>query len=404
MGMSYDYEIATNGLPEHRHLVEFLSSKSGFSATSELRQGQGDLIINRVTRTRSEPAFEVYGPFHAEPDDLAEILAESVLAPRWLVQVSVPGGWTKIELDTARALAIHIAKSCEGAVLDPQTNEILWPRGKRKRFKAPAKEHRIRVVTLRWYLPESQKSVKTAKVFLNTLRRMCPEAVPTRFGTYEPLQNRLEPGEDAPFLKMWKEQSQKRVVGDFFFKSKSPCFGGSVDIPGVVVPMKRKIPKECRRAVTLDLDFDGRALHGDPKWLEAVVTLFVELSVKLRAFYSAAYVQREYIASRGSLFFDALSEWVSPVCWSYGLGFWYGLPAAPTWLAYFGKPYMSEVEDSIREWKPKKTPNGLFLRLGTEPMDLQQLHGKFPELPPKTLAQNDEEEEGVPAEFIPDLE
>lgn len=394
--MSYDFEVATNVLPEHKHLVEFLASKSGFSARGELRQGQGDLIINRDTKTRTEPAFVVYGPFHAELDDLAEVLAESVLAPRWLVQISVPGGWTKIELNTARALAMHIAKSCEGAVLDPQTDEIVWPRGKRKRFSAPAEKQRIRVVNLYWFLPKSQKSTETAKVFLKTLRRICPEAVPTRFGTYEPLQNRLEPGEDAPFLKMWEEESQREVGGDFYFNSKSPCFGGGVNLPD-----KRETPEGCGRVIALNLYFDGRALHGDPKWLEAVVTLFVELSEKLRAFNAVGFVERGVIASRGSISYDADSEH-PPI--SLAFGWWYGLQRAPTWLAYFGKPYMLEVDDSLRQWNPTKTSNGIFLRLGTEPMDLQQLWGKAPEFSSKLLARLNDEGRSAPAEFMPDLD
>lgn len=396
MGMSYDFEIATNGLPENKQLVEFLSSKSGFTAKGELRQGQGNLIIYRHTKTMNEPAFEVYGPSHVELDDLAEVLAESVLAPRWLVQISVPGGWTKIELNTARALAIHIARSCEGAVLDPQTSEILWPRGKRKRFSAPAEKQRIRVVNLCWFLPESQKTTSTAKAFLDTLRRICPEAVPVRFGTYEPLQRRLEPGEDAPFLKIWEEQSQEKGLNDFYFKSKSPCFGGGVDLPRT-----KEAPEGCGQAVLLYIYFDGRALHGDPKWLEAIVTLFLELSEKLKAFYAAGCVEREVIASRGSISYDAKSEH-SPV--SKAFGWWHGLPKAPTWLAYYGKAYMQEVEDSLRQWKPTKTPNGIFLRLGTEPMDLQQIWGKAPELPSKILARVNEEGRSAPAEFMPDLD
>jgi hypothetical protein len=394
--MSYDLEIATSQKPKQEHLTEFLSTQRKLSADGELGAEQM-VLVNRHTRTGVADSFTIGGPYKVDIDDLSELLTAAVLGPRWLVQIWIPYGSSKATFAIARALAKHIAKRCQGGVYDPQSDSMIWPRGKPKRYKAPAEKQRIRLVELKWFLPAYQSSRRTAKLFLESLRNFCPEASPTRFGTYEPLQGRLEPGEIEPFMKMWNEQSAITFGGDFFFKSRSPCYGGFIHFPD-----RRDVhkPKRAGRAVSMSLSFDGRALHGDARWCETVVLLFVKLSERLEAFYATGFVERGVIAGRGGVGYDAKSE-TTPLprgTW------WFGVPSNPTWLAWFGKPYMTLVEKSLNTQLSERTSSGIFLRMGREPMDIDQLRGVFPRLPSRVLAKMDEEKMGIPAEFIPNLE
>ena len=394
--MSYDFEIATSLQPTEACLEEFLASKSGVTTEGSFDPELGNMTVGKVSSSGTMPLFTVDGPFRIDIDDLPESLASSVLAPQWLVQISVPAP-SKAELALGKALAEHIAKQCQGAVYDPQQGTIVWPRGRQKRFSPPSQEERIRLVGLEWFLPVSRSSADTARMFLSALRKLCPEAVPQRFGTYEPLQGRMEVGDDEPFLATWNQQSSVRHGGDFFFKSRSPCFGGTIDFPDRRDDFR---PEAASRAVRVGLDFDGRALYADPRWSEAIVTLFAGVARALGAFYAAGFVQRNVIAKRSAILFDGQSE-----SGPFPRGRWWcGPPSVPTWLAWFGRPYHDLVAGSIANLQPILSEQGVLLRLGREPLDTDQLRSVFPQLPQNLMAKTDSEGIGIPAEVIPNLE
>ena len=112
---------------------------------------------------------------------------------------------------------------------------------------------------------------------------MCPEALPTRFGTFEPLQHRLD-SNDESFLKMWEEVSNVEYGDLFFWSAKRPCFGGNISFPDKRDKFR---PPGAERSIHLSMDFDKRALHADAAWCETIVQLFVELARKLKAFYAS---------------------------------------------------------------------------------------------------------------------
>lgn len=364
------------------------------------------VVLHKTTGPRSEVVVEVAPPAQVfELDDLDEELAAAVLAPRWVLGMGVPG-FPAEGIRLAKALARFIAEKCQGAVLDPQEGRVIWPKGKPLRFIPPAQEETISEVRLAWFLPPSKSDVKTAETLLRALGRQCPEARPVRFGGFEPLQGRLEPDEDEPFLDAWR-MLRSDPLGSLFFSSRSPCFGGSVFLPHGGI----KRPGKAERA-EISLDFDGRAICGDERWRETLVSLFVELSKALGAFYAQGYVERGVVFSRGRI-------WISSSTEHYPLpgGGWWGIPSTPTWLAWFGTAYKPLVQDSLRRQEAFPYPEGIFLRLGTEPADLDQLRGVQLNLPARLLAGvvggtitapdgkviGFSSYEAIPAEFVPDL-
>lgn len=395
--MSYDLEIALSRKPTFENIAEFVSSQKGIEASGRLEGGKGNVIVRRTGKVKASPGFTVDGPFQIEEEDLPDELMAFVLAPRWLIQVSVPAASNDKDLSTALALGRALAKVCDGAVYDPQEDKVVFPKGTPKRYKAPAEEQRIRLVNCEWYLPPARFEVTTASELLRLIRRLCPEAAPTRFGQYEPLQHRIEKGNDQPFLDSWKEAAAVDIGDSFFWKAKSPCYGGSVFFPDW---RNEDRPKGVARRINLSMDFDGRALHGDSRWTETVIALFLELSRKLQAYYAATYVQREVIAKRG-IWLDGRSEDISLP----GGQWWTGLPPIPTWLSWFGKPYHSLVKGVSGGFQ--EYPEGLFLRLGSEPMDRDQLTGKFPPIPKElqTVVEGSPREGRVfkPASVMPEI-
>jgi hypothetical protein len=100
------------------------------------------------------------------------------------------------------------------------------------------------------------------------------------------------------------------------------------------------------------------------------------VAAELGAFYAATYVQGNVVAQGRRLWYAANTEFIHLTrMW------WEGLPPHPTWLAWFGEPYRDMVESSVREHVTDEVPEGLFLRLGDEPKDSDELKEVFPKLP-----------------------
>jgi hypothetical protein len=355
------------------------------------------------------------GPFQVEPDDVAEAALVYVLAPKYLLQISVPAARTERDLTRARSAGTKLALAFRGALYDPQEGTVIWPRGKPKRYVRPTGEERIRLVKLEWFCPSSVAE-GGAERFLGTLRRFCPEAVPTRFGFYEPMQGRLDPGDDSPFIAAWSEARVTEHGDWFFWDACSPCFGGSVSFPDRRETLARESgevvqvhPPGSGRAMRLRADFDGRALQSDARWCETVVRLFIALAQEMPAFYGAGYVERDWVV-RGRRLYGADGSTES--LFLQRSRWWCGLPPKPTWLSWFGGPYVSLIADALPG--AERVNDGLFLRAGPEPMDADELAGRMPPIPQELLAIERWEDElhgsiahsvlmVEPAAYVPDV-
>src|SRR5262249_10723529 len=144
-----------------------------------------------------------------------------------------------------------------------------------------------------------------------------------------------------------------------FWKAQAPCFSGLLAFPSAV---GREVAGHTR-CTQLKLGFDGRALHGDARWREAVVALVPAIARPLGAGYAAAYVRRGVIARRGSTWtsLDDTETVLMP-----GASFT-GLPPGPTWLAWFGPAYAPHVASAFAGRTEVAADGTLFFRGGDEP-------------------------------------
>ncbi|TMI29511.1 hypothetical protein E6H29_11205 [Candidatus Bathyarchaeota archaeon] len=383
--MSHDLEIVTSIKPVHFLLEKFIATRNNLTIQGKLGSDAGNVIVYRKERNALVASFEIWGPSKAESEDLEESVVSIVQPPRWVTQISVPAGGEKDDRTSAEELARYISERCTGVVYDPQVAAVTWPKVSDQRPSMRSQKERIRLVKLDWYLPKGQASESMAHTLLRYLREICPEALPVRFGSYEPLQGRI-------------------------FQCKSPCFAGQIFTP------RRNVVKESPilQEVHVSLDFDGRVLQTKGEWCDKIVTLFGELAKYLKAFYACAYIERGVIASRRGLGYDGESE-------HYPLprGRWVGVPSTPTWLSWFGGPYKSLVEESLKGAGCESSPEGILVRIGPWPMDLDELQGKMVRLPDELVAKMEQrvketktktttfrwvDWEATPAGFIPRLD
>ncbi len=375
--LSHDLEIVTKEFPEHRRITEFIESRPGLALEGKLGPQEGNVTVRRKFKGVLESIIQVWGPDEAEPEDLADAITQAVKPPYWLVRITVPTA-VKETVQLGEALAIHIAKGHGGVVYDPQAGSVIWPKMQVRPVSRSSDHERIRVVTLAWYLPPSQASTSMAQTFLQTTRRLCPEAVPVRFGLYHPLQGKLKTGEEQPFLDAVEQVLQKGRADMFELKAKAPSFGGMLWIPDRNDDPEKSYPSNY---VKLDLDFDGRVVESDSAWCDRIVSLFLDLARSLKAFYANSYVARGIFASRGGLGYDGISEhYPGPA------GRWKGIPSVPYWLNWFGSSYLPLVKDALKAVGGLNFEDGVVVRLGTKPADFDQLRSSRLGLPPELVS------------------
>jgi hypothetical protein len=398
--VSYELIIATR-MPPTRAMVESHLRGSGWRLALEgdLAGDAGNLSAESRGLFRRKPMFILSGPYAAEREDLPVPLQKLIRGPAFQLEMSIPSSVD--DKDAARALALceDIARTGDGAVYDPQSDEVLFPDVPRK---PPAREPvltPIRQLTLEWYLAANQP-IDGAR-FLEAARRIWPEALPTRYGPTEPMRFKMaDPAGEAGFLERWQPDAS------FFWISKKPMFGGHLfwSATGPEPPGKRA-------RVVLSQSLNATAIESDQAMCDRAADLFVAVADDLRAFFGAGYVTRGVlVGSRGGQRYGPGTENFSND-WITG-PWWLGLPAKPTWLAWFGEPYRDLVASSLGGLAVPRE-HGLVVRLGPAPMDTDELRGHAPDLPSDLLMEirttvvgpkkNLFIDERIPATHIPPL-
>ncbi len=375
--MSHDLEIVTKECPEHRRITEFIESRPGLALEGKLGPQEGNVTVRRKFKGVLESIIQVWGPDEAEPEDLADAITQAVKPPYWLVRITVPTA-VKETVQLGEALAIHIAKGHGGVVYDPQAGSVIWPKMQVRPVSRSSDHERIRVVTLAWYLPSSQASTSMAQTFLQTTRRLCPEAVPVRFGLYHPLQGKLKTGEEQPFLDAVEQVLQKGRADMFELKAKAPSFSGMLWIPD-----RNDDPEKSYSSnyVKLDLDFDGRVVESDSGWCDRIVSLFLDLAMEPQS------ILCEQLRRTGN-FRVSRRSWIrrnkralSGPCGTLERN---TLGAVLVELVRQSLP--SSRKDALKAVGGLNFEDGVLVRLGTKPADFDQLRSSRLGLPPELVS------------------
>ena len=249
----------------------------------------------------------------------------------WLVQISVR---PSTDATWPQDLAIHLARAADGVVYDPQQDLVTWPKGFQPR-NLETGEVRIEEIALDWFTPWPSDDPQLPYRLLELLSTLCPEALPKRYGPYEPLPHRFEGGREAD--ESPTAGSRQRWHGPrSSWSATRPCFGGSASMSTLRARNDRVLARRASDRPGLRWAKFAR----DPAYTERIVELFRAVASELGCVYAAASVNRGVIAKRGTMSMDHRTE-TGPLPRSDR---WVGLPASPTWLAWFGNPYAELVD------------------------------------------------------------
>ena len=129
--VSLTLEVAVRGKCSADRIEAFLTKKGcQVAGGASLDAPGGSFEIARKTAKGPAHLCIVDGPLRVETEDLADKLAAMLLAPKWLYQLNFSVETPQRHFNTVLGLAKLIAKEGDGAVYDPQEDEVLWPRSR----------------------------------------------------------------------------------------------------------------------------------------------------------------------------------------------------------------------------------------------------------------------------------
>lgn len=287
-------------------------------------------------------------------DDVPQAAAEALLSVTATVQLSRPHSPPKRDAEYVDRYARRLADSCEGVVYDPQLDQVVWPRSVGKLRAVPkAAAEEPGAVHLQWCFARDLTDADGAKL-VEVLQRDLPEALPRRFGTYEPLQGKLADHGAPAFAELfngvhtviWKG----RRPHQWAFANPSRGWGSALSEEE---RLKRTPTLGGRRAFqpdTLKIEVDA-AVADSEQWSQAIERLFRSVSSALRPFFAGTLLQP-----------------ADPEGWAFLSGlYWLGLPSEPMWLTWVGPPYLDHLPPSPAP--TKLGPGYAFFRAGPGPRD-----------------------------------
>ncbi|MDQ0896055.1 hypothetical protein [Agromyces ramosus] len=373
--MSYDLAVYAARASSVEELRDLVAQGSGLQVDEATVR---TLTIVRGVRRRY--SFTVDGPDAVDFEDIPAEVAAAVLGVRWLYSISVEGT-TESEVLHAVRFARRLAQALNGAVVDQQTDEV-WSRSQSRKVQKPQRESRVSTVDVAWYCLREDLATDAAVLFVDAARRFLPEALPRRFGEYEPFQGKLvEAGLDG-FTKAWADATSM-----LFTAGSGPCIGGHLSAgPSAQFP---------DRFWSISLTFHAEPIR-EVGWQEALRALFVTLADELPAFYASAEVTEGHIWTGRSLWSDSETEWgISPVRYRDG---WTGLPPKPTWWTWLGRPFM-EYHSAFPPDRVTATARGVMYEASKVPGASADLVSSSAWLPAElfsSLAPNPHRQQPVP--------
>ncbi|MCS5723413.1 hypothetical protein N1028_18740 [Herbiconiux sp. CPCC 203407] len=354
--MSYDLRVFGSAID-----VATLRAAIAVSGLEVESDGSEVLIVVRGARRRY--SFSVGAPVLVEPEDVPAEVVAAVLGPTHLVEIGVEGS-EESEIPHAVRAARRVAAAMGGAVLDPQTDEV-FRRG-RTRSSERVERGLVSIVDVTWYVrSQDDDPSRAAAAFVDAAERHLPEALPRRYGSYEPLQQRWADGGKDAFVSFVGAETTAVSTG-----------GTGLVQSGTIGRARSRDPHVHSHGLTVLAE-----PLGDERWSRALEAMFLDFAQAVEAIYATAEVERGVEWSGRALWFGAEAE--HSVYLAYK-GRWHGLTPHPVWLSWFGREYAPLVRDHLPADTTVECDGGLLHKRSETPKDRDALDPAW--LPPEYLA------------------
>lgn len=351
--MSYDLDVYGKVALSTRDLVKVVSADRALKAQVDKEADAVDAVVWKKTGAHF---FTIDGPMGVEPEDLPEGWADGAgatvlysLSITYDVSAGPEGFSATVDggaVDAAMAFAERLAARIEGAVIDPQTWEGVEVEPEPVVEAEPDVPKKL-YLHFQWFrLLDDTKDL--AEIYLRTAREFFPAGVPSRFGTYEPMQGKFPRDDDAKFDAMYREECDDTIgLGMYGVPIAHGKIGGWLN----------ELHKRVQR---VQLTFELARLEK-LKVVDVIEPFLVALAERAGCFFAFVEITTH-------------PYWTAQPYMEIGLiDPWSGLPVDPQWLTWFSPDYAELVAPHLDESRLTRTPLGTLHRWSDFPAARDEL-------------------------------
>lgn len=228
--------------------------------------------------------------------------------------------------------ARKFARSAHGVIEDRQEGTVELPSGVKRYTPIKRDSHtHFAVLAMSWWFDHSRLFEPGAiERLLTVIQRSLPEAMPRRYGLYEPAQHEFATTGRDHFVSFFLKHIADHVV----WSPHRPVlhvFTSLAQDPGWI-SFGRKTVFRCNR-ITIEID---SAALDQPGWEENLRRAWRAISAELHPFFGDVRTLHGRVAYGRSLGSDAETEPDPVLSW-----WWHGIPSRLGHAIVVGEPYLS---------------------------------------------------------------
>ncbi len=260
------------------------------------------------------------------PQDIPGGITPLLPGIQYLTEINLEGKSSKSSRSIADGVAKEIARRTKGLVFDPQLDLVTTPAGV-KRVVPFKRSEKISVLQFSWWFMDSPlETAEGRERFLSLLEQQLPEALPNRYGLWEPPQHKFAVTGRAHFLEFLANHLHELIV----WETRRPIKWVSLGFPE-----PRGSSWQGFRSNRFEIKVEHDLLH-QPGWELQLRRFWRSASALIRPFYGEVRLLRGQNAdgyvSAGDI--SRLSEESPVISW-----WWRGIPAKLGCAAVLGVPY-----------------------------------------------------------------
>lgn len=238
--------------------------------------------------TLNTALIQIHGPDKAEDEDIPDPVRAVIGKKRWLYRIHVEGVVQPVEQVQVDAWLGQLATISKGVLINQQswtyeTAQTLGSLTPPTEKQAETGQMRFEFEDGEWFYREGFRAM------LDTVAAICPAALPTRYGIYEPFQGKVDDGDCTGLISEF-EQSP-----DQYMKAPAP-FGHIFMYIPCAKWFENHHPRHFIRRYHLlaNVEFELRPkIFADPRLTAKTMDLFRALSTQLNVVYAEILTRQE---------------------------------------------------------------------------------------------------------------
>ena len=237
-----------------------------------------------------------------------------------------------------RRVAKKLAKQARGIIVDEQRETVETPSGVR-RLEPGKRQKTFSILTMSWWFDNGRLDRRAGlDELVGCFERLLPEALPRRYGTYEPPKHVYANTGRDHFLDFLRETLFNPIEMVIWYPQRPVVNVHLLVYPG----NERGATPRGFAANQLEVEIDASALD-QPGWPLALRRLWRELSRLVRPFYGDVRTLGGFTRGPGGRAYLSDNTEEHPVCGPW----WNGIPKTLGQAVVLGEPYHSLWPDFV---------------------------------------------------------